>query len=131
MHIEKESGTLVKTDFETWTDGSCNNRMELLAVISTANWIPANSSVTIYSDSKYAINILSGRWRAKTNTDLVRLYDTVASRLKEIRFKWVKWHSGIEWNEYADGPAGSETARIAKEHNIPLYNANNSPKYLR
>ena len=153
-----------QTDFEAWTDGSCNNlspygeggsayvvlkdgeliheakygrigtsnnRMELLAIISAVNWIPANSSVTIYSDSKYAINVLSGRWRAKTNTDLVHLYDTIASRLKEIRFEWVKGHSGIEWNEYVDGLAGSETARIAKEHSIPLYNANNSPKCLR
>lgn len=131
MHIEKKSGTLVKTDFETWTDGSCNNRMELLAIISAVNLIPSNSSVTIYSDSKYAINVLSGRWRAKTNTDLVHLYDAVASRLKEIRFEWVKGHSGTEWNEYVDGLAGSETARIAKEYNIPLYNANNSPKCLR
>ena len=70
-----------------------------------------------------AINVLSGKWKANTNTDLVRPYDTVASRLKEIRFKWVKGHSGIEWNEHVDNLVNSETARIAKEYNIPLYNA--------
>lgn len=152
-----------QTDFEAWTDGSCNNlspfgeggsayvvlkdgelihetkygrigtnnRMELLAIISAVNWVPVNSSVTIYSDSRYAINVLSGKWKAKTNIDLVRLYDTVVSRLKEIRFEWVKGHSGLEWNEYVDELASSETARIAKEYNIPLYSANNSPKCHR
>lgn len=153
-----------QTDFEAWTDGSCNNlspygegssayvilkdgnvvheskygrigtsnnRMEMLAIISAVNKIPEKRSVTIYSDSQYAINVLSGRWKAKKNTDLVRLYDTVASRLKEIRFEWVKGHSGLEWNEYVDKLASSETARIAKEYNIPLYTANNSPKCHR
>lgn len=154
-------GKSAKTDFDAWTDGSCNNlspygeggsayvvlkdgvliheakygrigtsnnRMELLAIISAVNWIPANSSVTIYSDSQYAINVLSGKWKAKTNTDLVRLYDTVASRLSEIRFEWVKGHSGIEWNEYVDELASSETLRIAKEYRIPVYTTRNSPK---
>lgn len=78
-----------------------------------------------------AINILSGKWKAQANTDLVRLYDTVASRLKEIRFKWAKGHSGIEWNEHVDNLVNSETARIAKEYNIPLYTADNSPKCFR
>lgn len=150
-----------KTDFDVWTDGSCNNlspygeggsayvvlkdgvliheakygrigtsnnRMELLAIISAVNWIPANSSVIIYSDSQYAINVLSGKWKAKTNTDLVRLYDTAASRLSEIRFEWVKGHSGIEWNEYVDELASSETLRIAQEYHIPVYTTRNSPK---
>lgn len=155
---------LAKTDFDAWTDGSCNNlspygeggsayvvlkdgvliheakygrigtssnRMELLAIISAVNWIPANSSVTIYSDSKYAINVLSGRWKAKVNTDLVRLYDTVASRLLEVRFVWVKGHSGLEWNEYVDELASSETERVAKEYGIPFYTVINSPKCHR
>ena len=78
-----------------------------------------------------AINVLSGKWKAKSNTDLVRLYDTVASRLKGIRFKWAKGHSGIEWNEYVDELVNSETARIAKEYNTPLYTADNSPKCFR
>lgn len=157
-------GKSAKTDFDAWTDGSCNNlspygegssayvvlkdgvliheakygrigtsnnRMELLAIISAVNWIPANSSVTIYSDSRYAINVFSGKWKAKTNTDLVRLYDTVASRLSEIRFEWVKGHSGIEWNEYVDELASSETLRIAQEYHIPVYTARNSPKCHR
>jgi len=157
--LKNKNSKLKKTDFEAWTDGSCNNlspyreggsayivlkdgviiheakygrigtsnnRMELLSIISAINWIPAKCSVTIYSDSRYAINVLSGKWKAKQNIDLIRLYDTVASRLSEIRFEWIKGHSGIEWNEYVDELARSETERITEEYNIPIYNTNNS-----
>ena len=111
--------------------GTTNNRMEMLAIISAVNWLPPKSSVVIYSDSMYAINVFSGRWRAKTNLDLVRLYDTCAAKLDNIEFYWVKGHSGVEWNEYVDNLANSETERVAKEYNIPLYTAKNSPKCRR
>lgn len=95
--------------------GTTNNRMEMLAIISAANWIPEGSSITIYSDSMYAINVLSGKWKAKTNTDLVRLYNTVAARLMKVKFKWVKGHSGNEYNEYVDNIASSESMRVMEE----------------
>lgn len=149
------------TDFEAWTDGSCNNlspygeggaayvilkdgvpiheakhgylctsnnRMELLAIISAVNWTPAKSSLTIYSDSQYAIKVLSGMWGAKKNTDLIRLYDTIASKLSFIRFVWVKGHAGHEWNEYVDELASSQTEKIVAQYNIPTYGFQNSPK---
>jgi ribonuclease HI len=149
------------TEYEAWTDGSCNNlspygeggsayvilkngllvheakygcigtsnnRMEMLAIISAINWIPEGSSITIYSDSQYAINVFSGKWKAKSNTDLVRLYDTVAARVSKICFKWVKGHAGTKWNEYVDQLASSETIRMAEKYNIPMYSASNSPK---
>lgn len=70
-------------------------------------------------------------WKAKSNTDFVRFYDTVALWLKEIRFKWDKGLSGTEWNEHVDNLVNSEIARIAKEYNIPLYTADNNPKCFR
>jgi hypothetical protein len=149
------------TDFEAWTDGSCNNlspygegaaayvvlkdgvpiheakhgylgtsnnRMELLAIISAVNWIPAKSSLTIYTDSQYAIDVLSGMCGAKKNTDLIRLYNSIVSNLSYIRFVWVKGHDGYEWNEYVDELASSETEKIVAQYNIPTYNFHNSPK---
>lgn len=95
--------------------GTTNNRMEMLAIISAANWIPKDSSITIYSDSMYAINVLSEKWKAKTNTDLVRLYKTVAARLTKVKLKWVKGHSGNGYNEYVDSIASSESTRVLEE----------------
>lgn len=152
------------TDFEAWTDGSCNNlspygeggaayvilkdgvpiheskrgclgtsnnRMELLAIISAANWIPAKNSLTVYTDSRYAIEVLTGMCGARKNTDLIRLYDETASRLSCVRFVWVKGHAGHEWNEYVDNLASSETERMAALYDIPTYGFHNSPKIKR
>lgn len=42
-----------------------NNRMEMLAIISAVCSVPEGSDLTVYSDSKYAINVFSGIWKPK------------------------------------------------------------------
>ena len=48
--------------------GSCkdttNNSMELYAIYQVLITVAFNKSVRIFSDSKYSINIITGRWRA-------------------------------------------------------------------
>ncbi len=48
-----------------------NNRMEITAIIRALLWIPPGMSATIVSDSRLAVKILSGNWRAKANLDLI------------------------------------------------------------
>lgn len=78
-----------------------NNRMEMLAIISAVYSVPEGSSITVFSDSQYAINIFSGKWKAKTNTDLVRRYSSI-SCTRNISLRWIKGHNGDKYNEMAD-----------------------------
>lgn len=95
-----------------------NNRMELTACIVALKAIPENSSVVLYSDSKYVVHgITKGwaeRWRANAwmrtkhdpavNPDLwEELLELIESR--HVQFKWVKGHVGIKENERCDALA--------------------------
>jgi len=104
---------------ESWgaDDDTTNNRMELTALIAGAALVPEGTAMTLYSDSRLAVNTINEwakgwerrGWRRKTgpveNLDLVkRLYYMLQDR-PELRLEWVKAHVGIRWNEYADGLA--------------------------
>ena len=88
-----------------------NNYVELMAIISAVNWIPQGASVVVYSDSQYAINVLSGHYRPKANIDLVNMFFEV-SRGKEVFFQWVKGHNGNKWNEIVDKMANAEYQKL-------------------
>ncbi|MCW8882451.1 MAG: ribonuclease HI [Sedimenticola sp.] len=91
-----------------------NNRMELQAVISALEALTRPTSVKITTDSKYVQNGITewiNNWKRngwKTaakkpvkNSDLwQRLDQLVASH--DIRWAWVKGHSGHPENELAD-----------------------------
>ena len=88
-----------------------NNRMELLAVIKGLEALKQTGNhVTIYSDSKYVVDAIEKGWvfnwakknfKGKKNADLwkrfLKLYP-----LHDIRFVWVKGHSGHVENERCD-----------------------------
>ena len=95
-----------------------NNRMELQAVIEALNWLPVACDVIVYCDSKYVIDGMSEYietwefcgWRTSSNkpvknVDLWKELKLIAAR-HEVRWRWVKGHSGIAGNEQADRLAG-------------------------
>ena len=84
------------------TANTTNNRMEMLSIISAAYYCPEDSIVDIYSDSKYAINVLSYEWKHYTNGDLFRKFAECTRHLRAVRFFWVKGHNGDKYNELAD-----------------------------
>lgn len=84
------------------TTNTTNNRMEMLAIISAAYYCPEGSIVDIYSDSQYAIKVLGGEWKHKTNGDLFHKFSECTRHLKAVRFFWVKGHNGDKYNELAD-----------------------------
>jgi ribonuclease HI len=126
---------------EVWTDGSCirnpgpggyaalvingtsrtevagsdpdttNNRMELTAVIRGIAAVDASRSVTVFSDSTYALlgeRIARTRKPNRVNRDLwLELIAVTGKRSAPIIWTKVKGHSGIAHNEYVD--------RLAKE----------------
>lgn len=108
-----------------------NNRSELFALISflgawlgLANWSslqatkPPQGPIDIYSDSKYVVegvnsylaNWKKNGWKTVTgepvaNQDMWRLIDMLWSLMPYAcppRISWVKGHSGVAGNEYAD-----------------------------
>lgn len=101
---------------ETWgaDDDTTNNRMELTALIEGAGLVPEGTEMTLYSDSRLAVNTInqwaagweSRGWRRKTgpveNLDLVKTLYYLLEDRPELRIEWVKAHAGIRWNEYAD-----------------------------
>ena len=94
-----------------------NNRMELMAVISALDALRKPSSATIHTDSRYVMDGATkwlARWKAngwKTadkkpvkNDDLWRALETASER-HELKWRWVRGHSGHEENSRADALA--------------------------
>ena len=98
-----------------------NNRMELLAVIKGLAALTEPCNVSVCSDSQYVVKAMNSGWatkwkrngwrRGKKNepvanpdlwTKLLDLCDT-----HNVRFSWVKGHSGHPENERCDRMASS------------------------
>ena len=93
-----------------------NNRMELMAAIRALEAIKPNytGSVTLWTDSTYVLKGITewihgwkkrgwkkGDKKPVINKDLWQQLDALNSA-REIDWKWVKGHAGIEGNERAD-----------------------------
>ena len=106
-----------------------NNRMELMAAIKALEALKpltVKYDITLYSDSEYVVKGFTEgrveRWRARgwklkggekvMNLDLWKLLVPLVEN-QEVKFKWVKGHSGIPENERADKLA-MEAAKAAK-----------------
>lgn len=59
-------------------------------------------TVIVYSDSAYAIGLLSQGWKAKANVELVTELRALVKQFRDVRFVKVLGHSGIPLNERTD-----------------------------
>ena len=103
-----------------------NNRMEIMAVIHALEHLVREKvrKVRIHSDSQYVVNSIDRNWIGswerrpnfgeKKNEDLWREVLKLRKQIK-IQMVWVRGHSGIKWNEYADELAGEAA------HDIDAY----------
>ena len=91
-----------------------NNRMELMAIIHALESIPKESSLQIFTDSKYVISGIElwiKKWKINDwigsnkkkvkNKDLWMKLDMLSSQF-QIKWNWVKGHSGNKYNEEVD-----------------------------
>jgi ribonuclease HI len=84
-------------------DNYTNNWAELSAVLLALENLKSKTiPTTIYSDSQYAINILTKGWQVNANHQLVAILKAELKNFPNVKFEWVKAHSGIEGNERAD-----------------------------
>ena len=84
-----------------------NNTAELSAVYNALEWIKSSdaTSVTIYSDSQYALNFTFGNWKPNTNKALIKTIRTFADEVRQtvsLSNAHIRAHSGFKWNEVAD-----------------------------
>ena len=79
-----------------------NNIAELTAVLRAVEAMPPNATdIVVYTDSQYAIGVLTKGWKAKANQELVaKAKSTVAAR--RARLVYVPGHAGVPLNERAD-----------------------------
>ncbi len=98
---------------------STNNRMELTAAIEALKYVAENPGlrskiINVYSDSQYVRNGITSwinnwkknGWKTSAKKDVLNkelwlLLDKYYSQLN-IRWKWVKGHAGIKYNEMCD-----------------------------
>ncbi len=78
-----------------------NNKMELAAILAAVKAAPEGASITVTSDSEYAVRVLSGRYKAKKNRDLVHAVRQ-AAKSRRVEYRWVRGHNGHTLNEAAD-----------------------------
>jgi ribonuclease HI len=100
-----------------------NNRMELSGCIEGLKALPATSSVTLISDSKYVVDAATKGWAKKwrkngwmrTAADAAENYDLWEQLLDlcekhSVDFVWVKGHAGNTENECCDRLATTAAA---------------------
>lgn len=91
-----------------------NNIAELTAILRAAEAVEDPSRpVRIYTDSSYAIGLLTKGWKAKANVDLVARVRKAVSRLDDVSLHHVRGHAGIPLNERADALAVEAVERRA------------------
>ncbi|WP_375408074.1 ribonuclease HI [uncultured Methylobacterium sp.] len=93
--------------------GTTNNRMELTAAIRALESFPEGAAIEMRCDSQYVVKSVTEwmrgwkarGWRTATgpvkNVDLMQRLDVLAAA-RDVRWTWVRGHSGEDGNERAD-----------------------------
>jgi ribonuclease HI len=89
-----------------------NNIAELTAIERGLEVVAERSRpVYVYSDSNYAIGLLSKSWKAKANVDLVERIRKLTAKFPKLSFVKVAGHAGIPENERCDQLARDAVVR--------------------
>ncbi len=87
-----------------WLGDACtNNIAELTAILRALEAIRDPSRpVHLYSDSAYALGLLTQNWKAKANTELVAELRRKVREFPRLKLIKIEGHAGHEGNELAD-----------------------------
>lgn len=110
-----------RKEFSIYLDIVTNNIAELSAIkIALEKIKRVDYPVDIYSDSMYAIGVLTGLYKINKNKELIAQIQTLFQQIKNVEFHKIDGHSGIPENERADYLAVSAANRqcndIENEH---------------
>jgi ribonuclease HI len=84
---------------------STNNVAELTAILRAVVRAPADTPMTVHTDSQYSIGVLQGGWKAKANRALVQELKRELARRPLVRIQYTRGHAGDPNNERADALA--------------------------
>lgn len=111
----------VERELSGYSPQTTNNRMEIMAVINALSSVNLPSNVEVISDSKYVCDAINKNWiyswqknswkKANKHPVLnVDLWMQLLPLLKKhnVKFSWVKGHSGNYYNERCDKLAVAE-----------------------
>ena len=80
-----------------------NNIAELTAILRALRMVKKPEiPVVIYTDSQYALGVLSLGWKARENKSLIEDIRREMQRFKEISFVKVEGHADVHLNNMAD-----------------------------
>lgn len=80
-----------------------NNIAELTAIKRGLELIKDKTRpITIISDSQYALNCISGKFKPSKNIELISSIKTILDEFEDFKLKWVRGHSGNKYQERAD-----------------------------
>lgn len=107
-HHENEPWTLRAGEF---LGPGTNNQAELFAVsraLVLLRRVPSwqDAKVTLFTDSQYAIGVLTKNWAAEKNLDIIALIKGMLVSYPNVSFQHVKGHAGNEGNVIVDRLAG-------------------------
>lgn len=102
------TGALARRELSEYLGVGTNNIAELTAILRGLQVLPRDRPVVVYSDSSYAIGLLSQNWKAKANQELVASLRLLLREFPAVHFVKVAGHAGVPENERCD-----ELARAA------------------
>lgn len=84
--------------------GTATNNIAELEAIKTALQSVKNTDlpVIVFTDSRYALGLLTKGWKATKNLQLIRQIKELTRKFKNLRFYKIKGHAGHPENERAD-----------------------------
>lgn len=100
--IVMKYGRKVK-EFSQCLGHGTNNIAELTAVLKALEMVKKPQlKVVIYTDSQYALGVLTLGWKARENRDLIRQILEEMKRFSDLRIVKVEGHADVPLNERAD-----------------------------
>jgi len=81
-----------------------NNKAELQAILDCVGFSHDNQlyPLTIYSDSEWAVNCITGKYKARHNLGLIRAIQSQITAMTDVRLEWVRGHATDIFNNLVD-----------------------------
>lgn len=92
-----------------------NNIAELTAIARGLSLVPLHEPTTVYTDSAYAIGVLTQAWKARANQALIAEIRAHIQKHPNLQWMKVAGHAGVVENERCDALARNAIAQAMQK----------------